>query len=408
MVTIQILTDKIIIHSWILAKDNLSVFQEDGKGNIDILQSLDIYCSDESKNSLKKDSITSLDIEVTSDRSWLFLNWEFIKNFKNLKVLRIDNKFAYEVTWRKCKHIIAKDIEVPILFAWCIDRLDILWKCGDINISWQSYSDGHNADRIIIKNLTIWSDKKDIKSVRLNNLEVVESFYINHCHLEKLFLMNVLLWNTNYIHDTTLGSCFVYRTELTKLYSFNNLWKWLYNIEITNTNDILKDQELKNTEGEIKEYYRQLKFAHDSIWNKTEANKFFAKEMEYYEKSLSWKTDWDKKIISLLQRWISNFWNSWLRAFWFYLLFCILVYLLGEFFLEHSWVIRSHIQGIINFWKDDWRWILLGSESKELARFLNPLPELKEDKNILWIIFSISKILIVYQIVVALRRISQR
>lgn len=165
---------------------------------------------------------------------------------------------------------------------------------------------------------------------------------------------------------------------------------------------------------EIKELYRQLKLSHDSIWNKTEANKFYEKEMEYYRKSL-WEEKprkWQKIIISYLNDLISDYGLNWWRAFKFYLFFCLFIYIAHELIRVHNLNAYSLLSWIVEFWQNNWNNIARlnwnNSQFNEFAWFLNPLPELKENKTILWLLFSTLKILIVYQIVVALRRISQR
>lgn len=149
--------------------------------------------------------------------------------------------------------------------------------------------------------------------------------------------------------------------------------------------------------GEIKETYRMLKYEYDEIWNKTEANKFFAKEMEYHMKDL--EQSWNKKDywIARLQKEVSNFGNDWVRA--------LIVYLAFVTF----WFICSQMYQIFQpdlFIDLSWRWFFNWME--DLTRSANPIPKVEDITNIFSLLFSIWKILIVYQIVVALRRISQR
>lgn len=399
MVTVQILTDKIIIHSGMLQKDNLSHIQEDWKGNIDILQSIFIFCSF-GPNWFDSKSISSIEIEITSQKSWLFLNWDYLEKFQNLKVIRVDNSFASKITWEKCKRVICQNITIPVLFSWVVDTLEIIWNWWNINISWQYDNDlNHDTDnRTIIRNLIIWSDNCEIEEIRLYNIEIRESFYIHHCKLKNLLVMNVLFVSKlNYIHDVTLDFCFIYKTQLTNLYTFNTLWNGIRNLEKDNTKDLLKWRVLENTYGEMKEYYRQLKFAHDEIWNKTEANKFFAKEMKYHMKVLEGSKDWKNYSIAWLQKETSDFGNDWIRAFIVYLVFVTFWFMCFQIYQLSQPDVMFDLS---------WHWFCKWME--EFTDLANPIPKVEDIKNIFSLLFSIFKILIVYQIVVALRRISQR
>jgi hypothetical protein len=77
----------------------------------------------------------------------------------------------------------------------------------------------------------------------------------------------------------------------------------------------------------MKDNYRQLKFVMDKNWNYTEGNSFFAKEMYYYFQSLSFFKIKEvfKKVLLLIQWFISYFWNYWFVPFLWILLFWLVL-----------------------------------------------------------------------------------
>lgn len=153
------------------------------------------------------------------------------------------------------------------------------------------------------------------------------------------------------------------------------------------------------TFGGLKESYRMIKYQYESIWNKTEANKFFAKEMEYHMKTLEKdpKKKWEY-YVALLQKEVSDFGNDWMRAFGWYLAVCIV------------WFSISILLSI-GFWAFFGCSLDLGDGLERWQRFvayLNPIPKFEEAKSLWYLIISIIKGILVYQIIVSLKRISQR
>ncbi|MBX9809642.1 hypothetical protein K2X92_04620 [Candidatus Gracilibacteria bacterium] len=157
------------------------------------------------------------------------------------------------------------------------------------------------------------------------------------------------------------------------------------------------DGKNKISNGGLKETYRMIKHQYDEIGNKTEANKFFAKEMEYHIKSLEESGNKKDYWIALAQKKISNFGQDWRRALFVYL---VLIFI-GFTCYESFQITKPEL--VFDF---SWNGFIKGME--DFTDLANPLPKVEEINNIYSLLFSIIKILIVYQIVVALRRISQR
>ncbi len=220
--------------------------------------------------------------------------------------------------------------------------------------------------------------------------------------------------NISVVTDLFIKNCIIsgwniYSSELEKLYFLDSdLWKcYLNNITIDdlvikncNINNIqLSNINIKNVDTswmrnpEIKELYRHLKYLFDEIWNKTEANKFFAEEMEYYQKSLSLK-DLDKIMISFLQRYSNNYGNSWLRPLVWIILLSFLYTLIANCpsFACVCWNVQD--------------WSCFSSHwLKNVSQFPT---ELKNASNWWFFWYSIVMGSLIYQFLVALRRISQR
>lgn len=188
------------------------------------------------------------------------------------------------------------------------------------------------------------------------------------------------------ISNSTINSVFFHRISLEKLKLNCIRWNGFEKLQ-------KKLWTQKNSPSEMKEFYRQLKNSHDEIWNKTEANKFFAKEMEYYEKSLTWK-EWDKKTISFIQRFSNNYGNSWIRPF---------LWIIGISFL-YTFSFDCWNFYCTCWWAQNWEcfwdyWL------KNLSQFPAELKNINSWPFFIYVIIMGS---LIYQLLVALRRISQR
>ena len=111
--------------------------------------------------------------------------------------------------------------------------------------------------------------------------------------------------------------------------------------------------------------------------------------MEYYRKSLLKESPrkWQKIIISWLNDLVSDYGINWWKAFKFYILFVLGIYIIHNLIKEHDWDIYDFIIKSWVFWYQNINDILHlkwnNFQFNEFARYLNPLPDLKEDKTIL-------------------------
>ncbi len=330
-----------------------------------------------------------------------------ITYFDDCESIRIDGGMELKIdwTWHKCKNITLNSLlDNSIIWLenlrWCSVEL--------INLS-------SPIGPLLIQKLDIaYSEIEFIQLMGFDNEGfTVNKFtslfnFIKKGFIKNIFFSNFQLWNTELESITFSDIIFPKNPEkfILKDSSFSgcrysNIDWWNYFAE-KETVIYKKDwkenkKEHKISNNGLKETYRMFKYEHDEIWNKTEANKFFAKEMEYHMKEL--KESWNLKDywIAKLQKEVSDFGNDWVRAFSWYIIFTLLCYAIYSWFnfFSHEWV---------NSWNSQ-RFL---SELSLLTRALNPLPKVEDIINPLLLLFSIIKILVVYQIVVALRRISQR
>lgn len=241
----------------------------------------------------------------------------------------------------------------------------------------------------------------DFYNIKITVFNIINGRWVN------LDLSDTLIWSGR-IFDSTINKVEFKKADLGTLSFSQVTFSKPLSIERTSLSKvglvginwspgILSDTNIALED--IQSSYQQLKHNMDQIWNKTEANKFFAKEMEYYEKSLSWKSDWDKKFISMLQRYSNNYWNSWILP-------------LGWIFIL-SWLYTSlHLFSNIQA-SHCWHWFCFhvapyGVFFNEVIKNINVLDDFKNIDNAGIFLYRIFIAFFIYQFIVALRRISQR
>lgn len=146
--------------------------------------------------------------------------------------------------------------------------------------------------------------------LKLENLEFEncsnfsEMFKINNLKTDNLIINDFILWKM-VINWLKIKNQLKLKNPVLNETIFNN-------VEFPKNDIKIAWEENSKNYWEIKEYYIQLKNVMDNSWNHIQADKFFAKEMEYYGKSLKWKK-WQfwNKLVYYIQKWISDFWNVW-------------------------------------------------------------------------------------------------
>lgn len=312
------------------------------------------------------------EVEFIINASWDFRIWDssllkrvpvYIKHTNTSAIsLTIDsNVQMLEISWWKIKWLLVQNVTV-----WKL-------KCNEVLFEWfvKILASTINSDLIF--------ERCNMSEEMWNNI----SLEIDNSHIWTLVINRTEFFKI-ISTDTKITSIFPYKITF---WAIETKWNQPF-LNLTQ-----KHISLSNTISEIKDYYRQLKHSHDEIWNKIEANKFFAKEMEYYEKSLTWK-EWDKKLISFIQRISNNYGNSWLRPFFWIFIISFLYTLIFE-----CWSFKCAC-----WWSQDWscfsdHWL------KNVSQFPT---ELKNAKDWWFFWYAIIMGSLIYQLFVALRRISQR
>ncbi len=343
---------------------------------------------------------------------------------KLIKLINDDNVFKYLNNWIGEKKLINvifnNEIEVNLIknttFIDCtFNNLKIKSNNKDVsllikkwNINWElDLSDIQNINSISvlliekIQSLTI-ENLKNINSFNINVQKIVDlniehsffewkQFSINNTEITVAWFNHVHFWETQFnwvtfiqlwFYNTTFNNC-IFNNTVFPMKLENNLLRTI-NIET-------KEQ---------KDNYRQLKHVMDKNWNHTEANKFFALEMEYYGKTLKWdKKDFVNKLIHEFQYYTSRFWNSIIRS-----LISLLILII--------------ISNVINFWIMHYCYNILIDWKLNFINLLNPFfgfnkwiyENLKETKIIYFgfVVYKIIYAVLVYQLIIALKRTTRR
>jgi hypothetical protein len=246
-----------------------------------------------------------------------------------------------------------------------------------------------------------WTENLEIGEFLFENSEMLWGI-LSNITFRKIYFLNSILQNINFyniIFPTEVQDFLISKTTFIKT-SFASVKWWNYFWLEAEIYKLFSDKKrvVSVDEIEMKEVHRMLKHSHDEIWNKTEANKFFAKEMEYHMKVLAKDPEkkWEYRI-TWLQKQVSDFGQDWTRAFWVY------IGLIFIGFISYQVYQVSDPKLIFDYSYEGFKnWVV------DFTKLANPLPKVEDINNPFSLLFSITKILIVYQIVVALRRISQR
>jgi len=192
---------------------------------------------------------------------------------------------------------------------------------------------------------------------------------------------NFIRINSFYISGVNFSEC-VFNSV-----SFPKDNKLLHTFEKNDVTEVLLPQNLKDN-------YRQLKHVMDKNWNHTEANKFFAKEMYYYWKILSWRNNFFNKLLHTFQWITSDFGNNWLRA-----LICLIGFSVIAIWVDFSYSF-NHNRTL---------------PSGYFIQYLNPIFILPTEnisydwkEQLSFIFFKSIYAIILYQLIIAARRTTKR
>lgn len=370
---------------------------------------------------------------INMPNSYLFIN-----NLNN-------NNININFTWIEVKKIILfnNKFNSLIINSKKINWIKKIWwiiikdKCIINNINILNYESNYDQENISIYNSEI--DKLIIEKSNFKDL-VINNSIINNIKIKDNNILNFNLLNFHnnlYINNNICNCNFLLENsnlseKNVKIFNLNienfkiensNLWKSIIsNTKINNLelkNPVLNETIFNNVEfpktdikiaweenstnySEVKEYYIQLKNVMDNSWNHIQADKFFAKEMEYYGKSLKWeKWQFWNKLVYYIQKWISDFWNDWtLPILWMINLWNF--FLIIDYYLKDYKLISD--VNLILYLKNLYRYL------NDLANAIKPLDVLNvtSDITFFWLLYKITLAILIYHLIISLKRLTKR
>lgn len=97
--------------------------------------------------------------------------------------------------------------------------------------------------------------------------------------------------------------------------------------DLTNISSKKEDTSVVESIKKLRETFRQLKVSMNNQGNKIQELEFYAREMETYGKTLSWKEDREKWLIFKLNKWSNSHGLNWLRPLGLILTVAVVAYL---------------------------------------------------------------------------------
>ncbi|HFU75971.1 MAG TPA: hypothetical protein ENK66_06970 [Arcobacter sp.] len=265
----------------------------------------------------------------------------------------------------------------------------------------------HKVEKLEIKD-TIFKSKFEFRENNEVSMEIINS------NFEGIFDCNLNIFSSFYMEKSIFykfvgfeESIFEAKNGLATTFKYVSFLDYSYfrgakfniglDLETTNMevypNFLNAYIEPKNTNRET---FRIIKYSFDNIGNTIEANKYFAyemnKERENKDNSL------DKKILLNLNYWISNFGQSWLRPMLLIIIFAFIHTLLFKAIDSNTFqfIDSSLIKSVINFLND-------------VVKNMIPLKKsLAEGKEFISLMFLIVYSVLIYNLVIALKRTTKR
>lgn len=148
--------------------------------------------------------------------------------------------------------------------------------------------------------------------------------------------------------------------------------------------------------------FRQLKHVNEKQGNIIEANKFYSAEMKAYKEELKNnknKFNRQDRFIFWLNEKVSNFSQSWLKPFGWFLLLGFIAFLLSNIHKISTYINNTSCISITTFW----------NALNLYFVYLNPFNTNAGNWNpIVWLIFKGLSVFIIYQFIISLRRQTRR
>ncbi len=253
--------------------------------------------------------------------------WKYILNNINSIDKILSGQFEFK-SWNP--------LSVNITYKW-LEKDIANWSFRfSINGTQQKIDIQNYSKKKVVFEEIIIEDSKEFNSINLRgikiskliikNLDNTSNFIITDCNLVKLQILDSDLWKMKF-NGVEIGKLTIKNTTLNESifngvnFKSYTLWK---NVEWKNINN-----------KKLKDNYRQLKHVMEKNANYTEANKFYAMEMDeyrsYLKKKKLFKKWWFNKvhkedyfgelsqnisdyIVLFMSKLISNYWNNWLSV----------------------------------------------------------------------------------------------
>ncbi len=218
-----------------------------------------------------------------------------------------------------------------------------------IQSEWIILISGLIVEELIIDNYELFNWNLTIQN------SIIKNLIIKNSDLWKMKFNWVKIKKTLTIENVTLNDCIFNGVEFPKDYRIE---------------EINKDP-VKIRYKKMKDNYRQLKFVMDKNGNYTEANHFYAKEMQFHMQHLeailknkkqkdisslekSWfgwamsRMVWEKILLSFSKS-ISEFWNNWMRPIFFLFLLAISATNIKFLYFQLPWLLDNFLASLENF-----------------------------------------------------------
>lgn len=322
-----------------------------------------------------KDDLDWLDIKhFCSNINKLIISWS---RLKELQILHWTNISYLYITSSKIDHInlywIQNEIEIIIykVDGWIINLNHI-----------------NKISRLEISSDINWGKKDEPNSLIIKDSSFTKNSSTRISNINWLFLHLENVWNLSDNFTIESSEIEIFELKTTNLWKavLNNLeikslyinWWFIANSYINSVSfpkEISISKKSKISVIRMKDNYRQLKHLMDKNWNYTQANKFYALEMneelKNTFKNFSWKElrknlknkdyfSWTfsnlSNLISLLfNKLFSNFWTNWiLSVFWLITLAFFGSIWMFYYSLDNIWGFWNTVNSLENWYLESW------------------------------------------------------
>lgn len=320
------------------------------------------------------DKTKFVSVQFDGPASFLGLKYGPSLRFSNIKV---KDRFDFGYRQPPKGDVDESNFVPPILFLEGIAFVDCVF-----HKEAKVYIGNLNIGSLFIGRLVNFSS-----AVKLANIGVTKKLSISESNLGGVEFSNVYLKSANSINITN-----------------SSVIKVLFN-------DVIWGKVNRERIMANRDTFRQLKAANEEQKNYIQANEFYGMEMEAYRDSIKDNEWWEQeRIVFWLGKEISDFSNNWVLPIKIYFLLTVAFYSLSLIVTNYSVGFR---RGMCHFlpqvFLDPLAFISLSCVIESFLKFMNPL-ETKYDSHGspvlmgIWIVYKVFAGLVIYQIIVSLRR----